>query len=68
MKSNFSVIEEKLNGFIRKFYSNRIILGILLFVMIFAVTGFVMFLTEGFLYLQPYVKTVLFYFAVFLLL
>jgi hypothetical protein len=68
MKSNFSVIEDKLNGFIRKFYSNRIIWGILLFVMVFAITGFIAFLSEGFLFLQPFVKTVLFYFVVFLLL
>ena len=68
MKSNFSVIEAKLNDFIRKFYSNRIILGVLLFVLIFSVSVFTLFMVEGFSFLQPSVKTVLFYFAVFLFL
>ena len=66
MKSNFSVIEARLNDFIRKFYSNRIILGLLLFFLIFCLTIFVLFLTEGFVFMQPIVKTILFYFALFL--
>ncbi len=68
MKSNFSIIEAKLNDFIRKFYSNRIILGVLLFVLIFSVSVFTLFMVEGFTFLQPSVKTVLFYFALFLFL
>jgi len=68
MKSNFSVIEAKLNDFIRKFYSNRIITGVLLFVLIFSVSVFTLFMVEGFSFMQPSVKTILFYFALFLFL
>lgn len=66
MKSNFSVIETKLNDFIRKFYSNRIVIGAILFVLIAVVSLFSVFMIESFAYMPPNVKTILFYFLVFL--
>ncbi len=61
MESNFYIIEQKLNDFIRKFYSNRILQGVLLFAVSFGFSAFVVFLTEYFVYMPPIVKTILFY-------
>ena len=66
MKSNYSVIESKLNDFIRKFYSNRIIVGVMLFLLIFSVSLFSVFMIESFSFMPPSVKTLLFYFLVFI--
>lgn len=66
MQSNFSIIESKLDDFIRKFYSNRIVIGLILFVLISSLSLFTLFMIEGVAYLQPSVKTVLFFFAIFL--
>lgn len=68
MKSKFSIIEAKLNDFIRKFYSNRVVVGILLFVVLTSVTIFSLFMIESFAFLSPTIKTLLFYFAIFLFL
>ena len=66
MKSNYSIIESKLNDFVRKFYSNRIIVGILLFLLIFSVSLFSVFMIESISFMTPGVKTLLFYFLVFI--
>jgi len=66
MKSNFSVIESKLSDFIRKFYSNRIVQGILLFIVISLVSLFTVFMIESYAFMTPNVKTILFYSLIFL--
>ncbi len=67
MKDSFAIIEEKLNGFIRRFYTKKLFLGLLFFV-VFAVVAFsVSFLAESYLYFSPLVKTFLFYSFIFIL-
>ena len=39
MKSDFPIIEQKLENFIRKFYTNKLVLGLLFFV-VFGVVAF----------------------------
>lgn len=68
MRNDFAIIEDKLNSFIRKFYSNKLLLGVLFFV-VFAVVAFtISFFAESYLYLSPLVKTFLFYSFLFILL
>ncbi len=66
MKSNFSIIEDKLNEFVRKFYSNRIVQGILLFVAVALLSLFSVFMVESFAFMSPNIKTFLFYALLFL--
>lgn len=68
MQSNYSVIEAKLDDFIRKFYSNRIVVGLLLLVSVAAVSLFSVFMIESFAFMSPLVKTILFYFLMFVFL
>ena len=68
MQSNYSVIEVKLDDFIRKFYSNRIVVGVLLLVVVAAVSLFTVFMIESFAFMPPAVKTVLFFFLMFVFL
>ena len=68
MQSNYSVIETKLDDFIRKFYSNRIVVGLLLLVSVAAVSLFSVFMIESFAFMSPLVKTILFYFLMFVFL
>jgi len=65
MQSNFSVIESKLDDFVRKFYSNRIVVGVLLLLLVAAVSLFSVFMIESFAFMTPIVKTILFYFLLF---
>lgn len=67
MKDSFAIIEEKLNGFIRRFYTKKLFLGLLFFV-VFAVVAFSFsFFAESYLYFSPLVKTFLFYSFIFIL-
>ena len=66
MESKFYIIEQKLNDFIRKFYSNRLLQGVLLFLATAFVTFFTVFITEYFVYMSPILKTLLFYTLVFI--
>ncbi len=68
MKSEFPIIEQKLENFIRKFYTNKLVLGLLFFVVFGVVTFTVSSFAESFLYLSPLVKTFLFYSFIFILL
>lgn len=65
IQSNFSVIESKLDDFVRKFYSNRIVVGVLLLLLVAAVSLFSVFMIESFVFMTPLVKTILFYFLLF---
>lgn len=65
MESKFSVIESKLDDFVRKFYSNRIVVGVLLLLLVAAVSLFSVFMIESFAFMSPAVKTILFYFLIF---
>nr|MCR5454794.1 hypothetical protein [Bacteroidales bacterium] len=66
MQSNFSVIESKLDDFVMKFYSNRIVVGVLLLLLVAALSLFSVFMIESFAFMTPLVKTILFYFLIFL--
>lgn len=68
MKSEFPIIEQKLENFIRKFYTNKLVLGLLFFVVFGVVAFTVSSFAESFLYLSPLVKTFLFYSFIFILL
>ncbi len=68
MKSDFPIIEQKLENFIRKFYTNKLVLGLLFFVVFGVVAFTVLSFVESFLYLSPLVKTFLFYSFIFILL
>lgn len=68
MTSNYSIIESKLNDFVRKFYSNRIVQGLLLFLVITILSLFAVFMVESFAFMSPSVKTFLFYSLIFLFL
>ena len=65
MESKFSIIESKLDDFVRKFYSNRIVVGVLLLLLVAAVSLFSVFMIESFAFMSPVVKTILFYFLIF---
>ena len=65
MESKFSVIESKLDDFVRKFYSNRIVVGVLLLLLVAAISLFSVFMIESFAFMSPFVKTILFYFLLF---
>lgn len=67
MKSEFPIIEQKLENFIRKFYTNKLVLGLLFFVVFGVVAFTVSSFAESFLYLSPLVKTFLFYSFIFIL-
>lgn len=67
MKSEFPIIEKKLENFIRKFYTNKLVLGLLFFVVFGVVAFSVSSFAESFLYLSPLVKTFLFYSFIFIL-
>lgn len=67
MKSDFSIIEQKLENFIREFYTNKLVLGLLFFVVFGVVVFSVSSFAESFLYLSPLVKTFLFYSFIFIL-
>ena len=68
MKSEFPIIEQKLQNFISKFYTNKLVLGFLFFVVFGVVAFTVSSFAESFLYLSPLVKTFLFYSFIFILL
>lgn len=59
--SNYESIEDKLEGFIKKFYSNELIKGMLLFVSIGLLYFIVTLFIEYFLWLRPMARTVLFW-------
>lgn len=65
IESKFSVIESKLDDFVRKFYSNRIVVGVLLLLLVASISLFSVFMIESFAFMSPAVKTILFYFLLF---
>ena len=66
MKSNFKVIDGKLNDFIRKFYLNRIVIGTVMFVLFSLVSFFSVSMVESVAFMTPFTKTILFFFLAFL--
>lgn len=59
--SNDNILIEKINDFIRKYYKNRIIKGLLISIGCLAGIYLAMIMLEYYFYLKPLVKTVLFY-------
>ncbi|MCQ2973677.1 MAG: hypothetical protein MJ211_02565 [Bacteroidales bacterium] len=67
MDSNFNIIENKLNSFISKFYSNKLYLGIIFFIVFAIVSLFIFSFAESYFYFSPLVKTFIFYSLIFIL-
>ncbi len=58
---NFSLIQDKLHGFIRKYYTNELIKGVILFLAFGLLYLLFTLLVEYFLWLKPTARTVLFW-------
>jgi len=61
VSTNIHIITTKLDAFIKRFYLNELIKGLILFVILFAFYFISIFLLEYFTYLSPTVRAILFY-------
>ena len=62
---NFSLIQEKLHGFIRKYYTNELIKGLILFLAFGLLYLLFTLFIEHFLWLKPTARTILFWIFIF---
>lgn len=61
MRNSYSVLINKLDEFIRKFYKNKILQGLYLFLFLFFALALVLILSENFFFFSREVRTVLFF-------
>ena len=59
--STFSIIQQKLEQFIKKYYTNELIKGVILFFAIGLLWFIITLLVEHFLWLEPLARTLLFW-------
>lgn len=59
--TNYEILQDKLNQFVRKYFLNELIRGVILFVVFFILYVFITVLIEYFLWLPPHTRQYLYY-------